>query len=244
MTHDQLPVGGGVLQLPLRLEQKRLAGSIELPGPLVARSRADRGGNVAHGEPERGELGWRDLDAHRGLRTEDIHLGDARQDAQALGHLAARIIVKLPLRQRFAGHCEIDNRLVVRIGLRKNRRRRQVHRQAGSRLVDGRLHVGRRGIDALAQVKLQGESRAALRALRGHQREPGNLHELAFERSGHVAGHGRRARARVVHAHGDHREIDRRQIVHRQALKTDDAEDDDAQREHHRHDRTFDEGIG
>ena len=111
-------------------------------------------------------------------------------------------------------------------------------------MIDRGLHIGRSGIHALAEIELQGERRAALCALRGYEREPGNLHELALQRCSHVAGHRRRACAGVVDVDGEDREIHRRQVVHGQALKADNPEDNDAQREHHRHDGTLDKGIG
>ena len=111
-------------------------------------------------------------------------------------------------------------------------------------MVDGGLHIRRGGVHTLAQVELKSERRTALRTLRGHERQPRDLHELTFQRRGHIAGHRRRARAGVIYADCEHREIDCRQIVYGQLLKANDPENDDAQREHHRHDGTLDKGIG
>ena len=53
-------------------------------------------------------------------------------------------------------------------------------------------------------------------AIGGHHLQSGNLHELAFERRGHIVGHRLGRGARIAHLNLNHRIVHRRQIVHRQ----------------------------
>ena len=94
-----------------------------------------------------------------------------------------------------AQHDEED-RLIGRVDLLVRRRRRHLRRQLPRRAADHRLHVLRGGIDVAAQVELQRDVGAALRARRVDARQPGDGRELLLERQRHRRGHRLRAGAR------------------------------------------------
>ena len=80
--------------------------------------------------------------------------------------------------------------------------------------------------------------------MRSHQLQAGNLHELPFQRRGHVVGHRLRRCARIIYLHLDDGIIDRRQIAHRQAEISEHAEQNDRDRQRNRHHRTANEELG
>jgi hypothetical protein len=103
------------------------------------------------------------------------------------------------------------------------------------------LHIRRGGVNALVQRELQREAHVALCALRGHQFEPVDLHELPLERSGDVVGDGVRACSGIIRLHGNHRVVHHRQIVDRKAQITQHAENNDRNRQDRGHDRAANE---
>ena len=152
---DQVAVTFRVVELALRPQQHRSARAVELSGAPVARAVADRGAQVVHGDAPRPHRGRVRLDADRRLGAEHVHAADARQDADPLADLRRPVVVELARRDRVARQRDVQDRLVVGVGLGKRRRRGQVHGEAAGRLRDGRLHVGGRGVDALVQRELQ-----------------------------------------------------------------------------------------
>ena len=83
-----------------------------------------------------------------------------------------------------------------------------------------------------------------LTAVRGHDLEARDLHELTLERRRDAVRHRLWRRAGVAHADLDNRVVDRGQIVHRQVEVGEHAEEDDGGGQHDRHHRTTNEGFG
>ena len=109
---------------------------------------------------------------------------------------------------------------------------------------DRGLHVGGRGIDALAQGELQGHVRVALGTLRGDELQSVDLHELALERRGDVVGDGLRAGAGIIRLHLNDGIIDGGQVVYRQTKVTENAEKNHRQGQHRGHDRAANKRFG
>ena len=238
---DQIPVRRGVFQLPLRLKQSRAGRAVELPRPGVAGPVLHGVGEVVDRNSARPHFRGIDLDADGGLRAKHVHAAHAGQDADPLADLRAPVVVELAARDRVARQSDVQNRLVVRIGFRVGRRRRQIRGQAAGGLRNSGLHIRRGRVDALVQRELQREAHVALRALRGHQFEPVDLHELPFERRGDVVGDGVGARSGIIRLHRNHRVVHHRQIVDREAQITQHAENDDGNRQDRGHDRAANE---
>ena len=93
----------------------------------------------------------------------------------------------------------------------------QVHRQLPGACVIAACTSVAAASRLLESVELQHEARVALAAGGGHQFQPGNLHELPFQRRGDVVGHRLRRRARVADLHLNDRIVHGRQVVDRQA---------------------------
>ncbi len=103
------------------------------------------------------------------------------------------------------------DRRIGRIYLAVRRIRGQVGRQVGSRRVNGGLNVARRAVNIAAEVKLNGDRSGAQRTRRGHFRDPGDMAELPFQRSGHGGSHDLpRSRLRQTGGHRNGRKIHRR----------------------------------
>src|SRR6185436_18767907 len=100
------------------------------------------------------------------------------------------------------------------------------------------------GADVPAQLELQRDIGAALRAGRVDRGDAGDGGELLFERQRHRRGQRFRARARQAGVDLDGGEVDRRQIADRQLLVRHQAEDDDAEHDQRRRDRALDEESG
>ena len=136
-------------------------------------------GQVIHGYVAGPHLGRIGLDANRRLRAVHEPLGSRPAGyADPLADLGVGVIVELPSCERIAGERDVQDWLVVGIGLGECRRRRKVHREAARGLRDGRLHVGGGSVDALFQNELEREARVSLSALGGHQFQTVDLHEL------------------------------------------------------------------
>ena len=108
--------------------------AVELPGAAVAGAALDRGDEVVHGEATCGHRRGVRLDPHRRLTAEHSDLADAGQNADALRHLCAGVVVQLALGDGVTREREIDDRLIVRVRLRESRRRRQIDGQLPLRL--------------------------------------------------------------------------------------------------------------
>ena len=93
---DQVAVLFGGFQLTLRPKHRRARRAVQLSRAGVAGAVLDRSAEIVNrnsARPHRRRIG---LDANRRLGAEDVYLRDARQNADALAHLRARIIVELP----------------------------------------------------------------------------------------------------------------------------------------------------
>ena len=120
----------GPFELAAGAEQRGACRGVELTRARVTGAVLDGRRQVIDGDaagPHGGGIG---LDADRGLGAEDVHATHTRQDADPLAHLGAPVIVELTRRDRIAGERDVQDRLVVGVGLGKGRRRRQVHREA------------------------------------------------------------------------------------------------------------------
>ena len=139
---------------------------------------------------------------------------------------------------------EEHHRLIARIHFLVRRRRGHLRRQLPRRLRDHRLHVLRGRIDVAAQIELQRDVGAALRAGRVDRLQPGNRGELLLERQRDRRGHriGARAGQRGAHLNGG--EVDRRQIADRELLIGERSEHEDAEHQQDRRDRARDEDRG
>ncbi len=126
--HDQVLVGLDAVELPVRPEERRARGRVELARAGVARPRADGRGEIVDGDAPRPHRPGVRLDADRRLGAEHGHAAHPRQDADALADLDVRIIVELTHGDGIAGQRDIHDRLIVGIGLGVCRWRRQIHR--------------------------------------------------------------------------------------------------------------------
>ena len=241
---DQISVRLRGVQLAVGPKQRGSRRAVKLPRARIAGAVFHGGHQIVDRNSARPHLGGIDLDAHGGLRAEHVHAAHAGQNADSLAHLRASVIVELAGRDRIAGERDVQNRLVVRIRLGIRGRRRQIRGKAAGGLRDGCLHVGGGRVDALVQRELQREAHVALRALRGHQLQSVDLHELPLERRGDIVGDGVRARARIICLHGNDRIVHHRQIVHRKAQITEHAENDHGDGQDRRHDRPANEWFG
>src|SRR5258707_14676041 len=81
----------------------------------------------------------------------------------------------------------------------------------------------------------------ALSVVRGHHFEPGNLHELALERSSHIVGHRFRRGTRITHLDLNDRIIHCGQVAHRKSKICKYAKQDHRGGEGHSHYRAENE---
>ena len=148
----------GSFQLTLRAQDGGAGAAVQLTGAGVAGAALDCGAQIVDRNAARPHCRWIGLDANRRLGSEDIHLRNARQDAEALAHLRAGVVVELSRRDRIAGQRDVHDRLIVGIALGIGRWRGQVGRQTADGLRDRGLHVGRSGIDVLVERELEREA--------------------------------------------------------------------------------------
>ena len=189
----------------------------------------------------RGELVRIGVDPHGVFGgAEHVDLRDAAHHRDALRDRALGVFVDRRHRQRGRAEHEEEHRLIARVDLLVRRRRRHLRRQLARRLGDHRLHVLRGRVDVPAEVELQHDVRAALRAGRIDRVQPGDGGELLFERQRDRRRHGLRARAGEAGAHLDGGEVHRRQIADRQQPVRHRAEHDDPQHDEGGRDRAFD----
>jgi hypothetical protein len=144
-------------------------------------------------------------------------------------------------RQAVGGQRQRQDRRVGGVHLRVCRRIRQVQRQRPGRRVDRRLHVLRGRIHRAVQIELQGDLTGALRTLRCHQQQPGDLPELPFQRRGDQRLGGFRTGARQLGDDLDGGEIDLRQRRDRQRPVTQRTGQQDPDRQQPGGDRPSDE---
>ena len=91
---------------------------------------------------------------------------------------------------------------------------------------------------------MERETRVPLGALRGHELQSVDLHELPLERRGDVVGHRVRAGPRVVRLNLDHGVVHRRQVVHGELQIAEHPEEDHGDCQDRGHDRPADERLG
>ena len=103
------------------------------------------------------------------------HLAHALQLRKLLRNHRRTVVVKRRLVVLVRRQSQNHDRRIRRIYLAIGRIGRQVRRQVRPGRIDGRLHIARRAVNIPAQVKLQGNARAAQRALRRHFGHAGNV---------------------------------------------------------------------
>ena len=186
-----------------------------------------------------------DLDPHRRQRRPGhVDLADARKLRQPLLQDVGGDVVELPGRMARRRHGEDHDRRVGRIDLMVGRILAQAGRQVRPRRDDRRLNVARRAVDVAVEPELKGDARRALRALRRHLVDVGDLAEVALERRGDRGRHRVRAGAGHVGLDRDDRKIDLRQRRDRQLPIAEQSRENDADRQQRRRHRPADEDLG
>ena len=137
---------------------------------------------------------------------------------------------------------ERHHRRVGRVHLGIGRRIGKVARQGRAGGIDGGLQVLRGAVDVAVEVELQGDLADPVGARRRHDRQRGNLAELAFQRRGDQRGHGLGIGAGKLGGHLDGGEVDLGQRSHRQQRITENAAQHHRDPEQGRRDRPRDEG--
>src|SRR5581483_575365 len=238
--HRAVLVRGG--ELAGRLDRVRLLRPEEHPGRQVDVGRLDGLRDLVDAEAAARDRVRVELDAHRVLlRAEHLHLRDAAHHGDALRHHRLAVLVDLPHRERRRRERDVEDRLVGRIDLPVDRRRRHAGREERRGLRDRRLHVLRGGVDVAVELELEGHLSAAERARRVHRREPGDRRELPLERRRDRGRHRLGVRARKRSAHEERREVDIREVAHREAPVRDHAGDQDRDHDERGRDRAADE---
>ena len=82
--YDQIAIAFRRLELPLRLQRKGFVFAIELARAGVGSPRRNGSGEFVECHVTRGKLAWIHFDADRAFHAVDVHLGNARQDVDAL----------------------------------------------------------------------------------------------------------------------------------------------------------------
>src|SRR5215471_10645922 len=106
---DQVVVLIGALELYRRPQDRGAGAAVELSGAGVARAGFNRGAQIIHRDAAGPHRRRSRLDPDRGLRAVDVYSRDAGQDAEALAHLRARVIVELTGRHGIAGHGDVHD---------------------------------------------------------------------------------------------------------------------------------------
>src|SRR6202167_289498 len=235
-------VSGG--QLSLGLEQKAAVWPVELARTGVCSPVLDRTRQIFQRDVADRHRRWIGLDPHRRLRAIDCDLAHAGQYAKPLAHLSVGIVVELSFGNRVTDQGDIFNRLVVRICLGESGRARQIDGKLCLRPRDGRLHIGRRAIEALREIKLQNEARVPLTIIRGHEFQARDLHKLPLQWRGNIVGHRIRRGSWIVDLYLDDRIVDGRQIAYRQSRICQDPEQENGDSQRDRHYRTANKDFG
>jgi len=144
-------------------------------------------------------------------------------------------------RQDLGPQHEQHHRLIARIDLLVGWRHRHLRRELTRRLRDHRLDVLRRRVDVPAQIELQRDVRAPLRARRVDRVEARYRGKLLFERQRHGRRHRFRARAGKTSVDLNRGKVNRRQVADRQEPIRHHAEYQDPQHDERRGNRSFDE---
>jgi hypothetical protein len=180
---DHGAVRGGAHQLAAGLHDVGLVRAVNGSGRQVDVVVRDRRRELVEPDAMRRQLVGVGVDPHRVLRgAEHVDLRHAADHRDALRDRALGVLVDGRHRQRGRTEHQEEDRLIVRVHLLVRRRRRHLRRQLARRLRDHRVDVLRRGVDVAAQVELQRDVRAALRAGGVDRVEAGDCRELLLER--------------------------------------------------------------
>ena len=173
--HHQRSVRGRVFQLPVRFDHEGTLGAVQGAGRQIDVATLDRTHYFVDAEVAGREASRIKLHAHRVLlRSEHLHLRDARQRRNALGEEILRVLVDLRHRQGLRSQREHDDRRVGRVDLAKRRRVRHVGRQLPRGGGDRRLHVLCSGVDVAIERELQRDLRRTLAAGGAHRIDGGD----------------------------------------------------------------------
>ncbi len=185
-----------------------------------------------------------ELHAHgRQRRAAEFHVAHARRLGELLLYDVGHGVVDLSRRTRARREREDDDRRVGGVGLAVGRVAAQGGRKVGSRGIDRGLHFACRAVDVALEIELQRDARGAVAAVRGDLVDTRDHAEAAFQRRGHAAGHGLRARTRQARLHEDDGEVHLRQRRHGQHEERGHAGQCDADGEQDRGDRASDERL-
>ena len=128
-------------------------GAVERAGRLVDVGAGDGLLDLVDADAARGQRARIDLHAHGVLlRAEHRDLRHAADRRDALGEVGLRVLVDRVERQRGRAERQVEHRLVGRVDLLVDGRRRHAGRQQRRGLGDGRLHVLRGGVDVAARA--------------------------------------------------------------------------------------------
>ena len=184
--HDEGTVRRRGGELPGGLDGEGLVGAIKGPGGQVDVFFLDRVGHLVNPQTPAGQGLGVQLDAHRELLLpEDLDLGHPVDHGDALGHEGVGILVHGGQGQGLGGHRQVENRLIRGVHLLVDRWAGHVRGQLLGSLGDGRLDVLGRGIQAAAQVELQGDLAESQGIGGTHGVQAGDGGELAFQGGGH-----------------------------------------------------------
>ena len=81
----------------------------------------NRGREIVEGHVTREQRGRIGLDPNRGLNAINVDLGNARQNIDPLLHLGRAVAIELAVGQSVTRQGDVDDRLIVRIGLGESR---------------------------------------------------------------------------------------------------------------------------
>jgi hypothetical protein len=232
-------------ELVVRADRERARRTVESAlGPVHVR-RDDGEAHVLERQAVGGERGRICADAHRrALAAAHRHEADARHLGDLLGEARVGEVFDARQRQRLRAERERQDRRVRRIHLAVDRWDRKVRRQKGERLVDGGLHLLLRDVEGELEAELQRDDRAAVRARRGHLREPRHLAELSLERRRHRRRHDVGTAAWIERHDLDRRIVDLGERGDRQAPVAEDAGQQDRHHEQRGRDGSLDEWTG
>src|ERR1700741_2064726 len=107
--------------------------SIELSGAKISRALKDRVGHVGHSEPERRKLIYLDLNPDRRPGPINLNLTNSVDDRDLLTKIGITVIKQIAFAHRVTDQGDVEDWLIVRVGLGERRRLRQVRRQEALR---------------------------------------------------------------------------------------------------------------
>ena len=241
---DLVPVLVGVHELSARLQREHLMRADDRAGRHVDVPVPKRRFDLVDADLAGGERVRIELRVHGVLLTaEHLHLRDAGDLRDPLRDARFGVLVERPGRQRRRRDDEIEDRLIGRVDLGEDRRRRHALREQPRRLRDRALHVDRGAVEAPVERELERDLRRAERVHRGHRLEPGDGRELILERRGDRGAHRFRAGAGELRRDEQRREVDVGQIAHRQRPIRHQAKQGDRRHQQAGRNRALDESF-